>query len=240
MSLETALRATEILLALALLQQSLEHIFWARAERRTFFIRAALAIVLLTGWQSIWVLAALTAQSVVLLHRFGGAYNGGSDRLALLILFCLTAASFLPPGCGREVAFGYLALQVLLSYVVSGQVKIANAAWRRGQALADVFAFSAYPVSQQVRGLHRFSGLMRAASWAVMTLELLLPLALISRETLLLALGCALAFHLANAILFGLNRFLWIWPAGYPALLWLQGLVDPLVGWHAPTMFWGG
>ena len=30
-------------------------------------------------------------------------------------------------------------------------------------------------------------------------------------------------FHLANACLFGLNRFFWTWLAVYPAILWLQG-----------------
>jgi hypothetical protein len=36
------------------------------------------------------------------------------------------------------------------------------------------------------------------------------------------ALGIAVLFHLANACLFGLNRFVWVWIAAYPAILWLQ------------------
>ena len=32
----------------------------------------------------------------------------------------------------------------------------------------------------------------------------------------------ATLFHLGNALLFGLNRFFWIWLAAYPALLWFQ------------------
>jgi hypothetical protein len=35
-------------------------------------------------------------------------------------------------------------------------------------------------------------------------------------------LALAAAFHLANACLFGLNRFFWVWLAAYPSLIWLQ------------------
>ena len=35
-------------------------------------------------------------------------------------------------------------------------------------------------------------------------------------------LAVAATFHLANACLFGLNRFFWTWLAVYPAILWLQ------------------
>jgi hypothetical protein len=42
----------------------------------------------------------------------------------------------------------------------------------------------------------------------------------------LAALALTAAFHLANACLFGLNRFLWVWLAAYPSLIWLQARVD--------------
>jgi hypothetical protein len=42
---------------------------------------------------------------------------------------------------------------------------------------------------------------------------------------LVLALILAAWFHIANACLFGLNRFVWFWVAAYPSILWLQGRV---------------
>lgn len=59
-------------------------------------------------------------------------------------------------------------------------------------------------------------------SWAVMLFELVFPLALVSQPTLIAALTIAALFHLANACLFGLNRFFWTWIAVYPILFWLQ------------------
>jgi hypothetical protein len=62
-------------------------------------------------------------------------------------------------------------------------------------------------------------------SWAVMLFEIAFPLTLISQPTLMVGLALAAVFHLANACLFGLNRFFWTWLAVYPAIVWLQGRV---------------
>jgi hypothetical protein len=59
-------------------------------------------------------------------------------------------------------------------------------------------------------------------SWAVISFELLFPLALLTHLTLIIGLAIAAIFHFANACLFGLNRFFWIWLAAYPSILWLQ------------------
>jgi hypothetical protein len=37
-------------------------------------------------------------------------------------------------------------MQLVLSYFISGWVKVVNGDWRSGAALRDVFLFSAYPV----------------------------------------------------------------------------------------------
>jgi hypothetical protein len=38
-------------------------------------------------------------------------------------------------------------------------------------------------------------------------------------------LAIAAVFHLTNAVVFGLNRFLWAWLAAFPALLfWVERL----------------
>lgn len=222
MSFDTALRLSEILLALAMIQQSLEHLHGSPAEARLFSLRLGLSICLLAGGYPDLILLMLLAHGVVVLWWFQGPYNGGSDKLGLLILICLCAVHWLPEPVWQELAFGYLALQLLLSYFISGQVKIVKAAWRSGQALGDVFRFSAYPASQELRRLAHHPQLMWVGAWVVMGFELLFPLALLNQTMLLSALAIALLFHLANACLFGLNRFLWTWPAAFPSLIWLQ------------------
>ncbi len=227
MSLDSAIRLTEVLLALALIQQSLEHLGARQDERRLHGPRVLACLPLLLGFAAPWACLALLAFGVMILRRFHGPYNGGSDRMSLLVLCCLTLALFMPDERWRAVAFGYLAAQLTLSYFISGWVKIINPDWRGGVALRDVFSFSAYPVGENLRGWADHPGLLRVMSWAVMGFELLFPLCLISRPALIVGLAVAAMFHFANACLFGLNRFFWIWLAAYPSLIWFQERLFP-------------
>lgn len=223
MTLDFALRLTEILLAWALLLPSAEHLAAKDVrEKYLFAVRGVLCVWLFTGIASQYALLALTGWSFLILHRFQGPYNGGSDRMGLLVLYCLTLAENLPALRWQELAFGYLGFQLVLSYFISGWVKIRNPDWRNGKALRDVFLFSAYPVSEDLRRLTERPRLLLIAGWSVIIFELLFPLSLISPITLIPALVLAAAFHFSNACFFGLNRFFWAWLSAYPSLIWLQ------------------
>ncbi len=221
MTFETALRLTEILLGWAILQASLEHLSLPHMPRMLFALRATLAVILILGLNSAFTLPLLLLISILLLHHFQGPYNGGADKMGFLILTCLTLARLAPPAWA-ELALAYLAAQLILSYFISGQIKIMNPEWRTGRALSDVFAYSAYPVSESLRALAHKPGLTFTASWVVMLFELIFPLAFFHATALYLALIIAAFFHLSNACFFGLNRFFWTWLAAYPALIWLQ------------------
>jgi hypothetical protein len=223
MTLDAAARLTEILLALAYLQQGAEHLRRFADERWLFGARIVLCLGVIAGLAQPWPLVGLALLSLVILHRFQGPYNGGADRMGLLALWCLALTHLLPTLKGREIAFGYLGAQLVLSYFIAGAVKIANPDWRSGRALAQVFAHSAYPVSESLRALADRPRLLLTLSWAVMLFETALPLTLLSPLGLAVGLTVAASFHLANACLFGLNRFFWTWLAVYPALFWLQG-----------------
>lgn len=223
MSFETALRLTELLLALAVLQQALEHLtgpfLW---DRLLAAARAVLAIALISlPWPGLCSVALLL-HHLVLLHRYDGPYNGGADRMILLVTIGLAAGHLAPGHWGGELALAYLAAQLTLSYFMSGLVKVLNPDWRSGRALADVFLFSTYPVSEQLRGLAARSHLLWVGSWGVILFELAFPVGLLHPLALFGALVIAFGFHLANACLFGLNRFVWAWAAAYPSLIWLQ------------------
>ncbi len=222
MNFDDAVRTTEILLGFAFFQQSAEHLVGPKDEQRLFFPRALLSLLLLFGIYPQWVCLALVLLGLGMLKRFAGPYNGGCDRMSLLILCCLCLSYFLPTAHGKEAVFGYAAVQLVLSYWSAGWVKFINPEWRHGRALRDVFLFSAYPVSEAMRGWANKPRLLWAMSWGVMLFELFFPFALITQTTLVIALVLAACFHVTNAFLFGLNRFFWIWLAAYPSILWLQ------------------
>ena len=223
MTLEFAVRATEILLSLAFIQQSIELLGARGIEKILFAVRIALSLLLLIGFQTPWVCLGLVILTLLLLHRFQGPYNGGSDRMGILILCSLCLTDFLTATPLKELAFGYLALQLILSYFISGWVKIVNPDWRTGRALNDVFRFSAYPASENLRSWANYPHILFAMSWAVILFEIFFPLALLNQTTLYIGLLVAAMFHFSNACFFGLNRFFWIWLAAYPSLIWLQG-----------------
>lgn len=223
MTLDAAIRLTEVLLALAFIQQGVEHLRRFRDERVLFMARTALCALVILGIGRPWPLVGMALLSLATLHRFQGPFNGGSDRMGLLALWCLVLSQLLPTEKAREIAFGYLGAQLVLSYLIAGWVKMRNPDWRSGRALRQVFAFSTYPVSEGVRGWAARPRVLLAASWAVILFELAFPLTLVSQPALVVGLTVAAAFHLANACLFGLNRFFWTWLAVYPAIVWLQG-----------------
>lgn len=222
MSLELAIRLTEILLALVFIQQSLEHLYATPRERPIFIIRILVCVLLLLDIFSPWNCYLLLAINIALLHRYQGPYNGGSDRMGLLILCCLCLTHATNSPIIKEIAFGYLAIQLVLSYVIAGWVKILNPDWRNGQALRDVFTFSAYPASESLHQWADRPQFLWIASWSVIMLELLVPFALLTPATLAVGLIFAAGFHFGNAYFFGLNRFFWTWLAAYPSIIWLQ------------------
>ncbi|MDA0772852.1 MAG: HTTM domain-containing protein [Cyanobacteria bacterium] len=222
MSLVEAIRLTEIFLALALLQQSLEHLRATQDERKLFIPRIILSILLLAGLWTSWISILLLIHSIIILKHFDGPYNGGSDRMSLLILSCLGLIHLMPSSQLQGYIFGYLALQLILSYFIAGFCKIVNREWWSGQALQDLFHFSAYPASEALRSWADHPKILFLASWISILFELLFPLTLLNQDLLIIGLLAAMVFHLANAYLFGLNRFVWAWLAAYPSLLWLQ------------------
>jgi len=210
MTFETALRLTEILLGFAIAQQSAEHLVRTIDNRPLFALRLVCAAFLMTGLPPLPALLVLVAIGLWMLHRFQGPYNGGSDKMTTLVLWCLTAAHLAPSGIWSELFIAYLGVQLILC---------------SGAALADVFAYSAYPVGQNLRALAQKPRMLLAGSWAVIGFEVLFPLALLHPIALLGALTLAAIFHFSNACLFGLNRFFWAWISAFPSLIWLQGRI---------------
>ncbi|MFN7982540.1 MAG: HTTM domain-containing protein [Vicinamibacterales bacterium] len=222
MIFEQAQRLTEVLLALAVLQQALEHLVVPTRDRGWFVVQAILAFAVADGGAPAYTQGALLVACTATIRHFRGPYNGGSDRMRLLVLGCLWLSHLSSSPTWRQIFLGYLAVQVLLSYVVAGVVKLVNPEWRDGRALRDVFLFSVYPVSESLRRWAGQPSALLVASWAIMLIEVAFPLALAHVMALKIALGVALAFHIGNACLFGLNRFVWAWVAAYPSLLWFQ------------------
>jgi hypothetical protein len=153
--------------------------------------------------------------------RFRGAANGGSDSMTMLLLIALGVASLAGlRGLMCRAALLYIAVQVTFSYVIAGLAKLRQPDWRNGRALCHFVASSPYgePVwLQRILG-RPYCGLL--LSWFVMAFECGFPLAWIDQRLCMGLMLLGFGFHLTNAYVFGLNRFVFAWLAAYPALLY--------------------
>ena len=237
MSLYWALILTRWLTGIAILLQSLELLeverkvraFWPwRILRREYpaILRPGLSLVLgdrnffLLIWARVLgsllllfhsnglLLLFLLVSSYLVNLRWRGTYNGGSDVMTFLLLGSLTVAEFFSSSPKIVSAcLWYVALQSILSYFVAGWVKLAKPSWRSGEAL------------KQFLKLHRVKLKVGVqAAWAIMLFEAAFPIILVIPSLTIPILIAAFIFHLLNAYLLGLNRFVFVWLATYPAI----------------------
>lgn len=253
LDLPLAIRAFEVLLGWSLLLQSAEYLRlialdrvgdWhiQRAEvpsarirqvldflyRPTLYagmlgLRATLALVLMLGQAGPVSAVLLFGMALLLLLRWRGAFNGGSDFMTLVGLTGLLLAHvlglFTDPAKAWHVALWYVAVQSLSSYFVSGWVKLMRPEWRSGRAMTVFLDNGVYgPLPQS--SIYRWPPLAMLCSWCFTLWEGLFPLALL--DVRLAALFCAIAtvFHFLVFWFFGLNRFFWAWLSTFPAILY--------------------
>lgn len=190
----------------------LDPAFGARGFTAVLLTQLALALAL--PWLAHPALpVALLVATLAVGARFRGSYAGGSDAMTAVVLVGLALAPLSP-----RAGLGYIAAQLVLSYVVAGAGKLADPAWRRGDTLPALLALPAYHAPAAIRRLPPRA--LAAAGYAVIAFEIGFPLALLGPRAAAGAIALGLAFHLANAVVLGLNRFLWAWLAAYPALVW--------------------
>ena len=187
-----------------------------------FVLFAQLASALVLPWlaQPVWPWLAF-ATTLAVAVRFRGSYNGGSDSMLLVVLLGLAIARSGAP----DVGLGLVAAQLVLSYVLAGIAKLREPRWRDGTALAALVALPSYGVPATLVAALRRPALSRAAGYALLAFECGFPIAFVDPRACRALLVIAALFHLGNAIVFGLNRFLWAWLAAFPALLfWVDRL----------------
>ena len=164
--------------------------------------------------------------SVLILIRWRGAFNGGSDFMSLVVQSGLVLASLLQPLLGEDLAWQaglwFITIQAVTSYFISGAVKLRYAGWRNGHALPFMLDGGVYgPLAGD--SLFRKPVIAVCCSWAFIVWECAFPLALLHAPTVVLWCGIAALFHFLVFWHFGLNRFFWAWCASFPAIIHCAG-----------------
>ena len=171
-------------------------------------------------------LLILFVTSLLVCLRWRGTFNGGSDYMTIVILLSLLVSALFPEN--DAVALGavwYISLQTISSYFVSGVAKLKRKNWRNGTALPGFVDTAVYGSPTMLKTFLAIPGMGLVASWGIIVFECSLPAAILHPAYCIIYVTLALAFHLANFYLFGLNRFLYVWLAAYPAMLFCSRFV---------------
>jgi len=151
--------------------------------------------------------------------RWRGTFNGGADYMTVLVLLVLsTDALFHPSPIVRLGCLWYLSIHTILSYFISGALKLRDADWRSGRALQRFLSSPPYDPPVFFVNLSKHPRLMLLGSWTILAFEVSFPLCVANPRICAVYVCAALVFHLMNVAAFGLNRFLFAWSAAYPAL----------------------
>lgn len=207
----------------AVLRPFLRWCFGSRPYGLLLVLRLLLGLGLMAGWHGLWLSLPLMAIAVLLLLRWRGAFNGGSDFMTLVGLSGLLLVDVLTPGWGQDLAWRaglwWVTLQLITSYFMSGWVKLKHQGWRDGTALPlflDTGIYGPLPASS----LWRHPVLARVVAWGFILWEGLFALVMMDIRWAWIGCGIGALFHFLVFWYFGLNRFFWAWLATYPALLY--------------------
>ena len=167
--------------------------------------------------------ALFVAASIGLLLMLRTSYgNDGADQMLLIVLVASASVRLIGSQDALEYALWFIALQCLLSYVTSGLGKLAGRSWRDGAGLVGVLNTSTYGMRRVAASLERHRGLAVLLSWTIIVTEIAFPLVLVVPDPwVAVMLAGGLAFHVASAIVMGLNAFVWAFGATYPAIAFL-------------------
>jgi len=199
--------------------------------RAILVIQIVAAVVLAIGTAPVATIACL----IVLIVSHAGliALSGEfwADGAAKMGMIAMAGALLVAIGVrGHDAAIVLAGIivtggQLTLSYAVAGFSKLAVGAWRDGSEFQRTMAADTWGHPFAAR-LARHRPVALAASWGVMLLEAAFPLALLApMPWLVAALALMLLFHVATAMLMGLNLFPWAFAAAYPAVLALGRVV---------------
>jgi hypothetical protein len=141
--------------------------------------------------------------------------------------YLLSAKNHLP-----LAGFYFICLQATLSYVTAGIAKAISPAWRSGKALPAVINTATYGNRGFSTLLAKRTEISGILCWAVILFECAFPIALIAPRWLLISLLImGLGFHISNAVMMGLNVFVWSFLGTYPAIFLVNAHIRRMIPW---------
>lgn len=185
----------------------------------------AIALLIIPG---IWTFSeaplflAIVLTSLLINYRspFG---QDGSDQMSTIVVIVLFLFHINPENTIiAQAGIWFIALQSLLSYFTAGYFKAKGKKWTtHPNAVFLIFNTSTYGSKPIAGYLQNKQQIITFLTWSTVAVEATFPLVLITGYPgMILFLGWGLGFHLMNALVMGLNSFLWAFLATYGAIIY--------------------
>jgi hypothetical protein len=176
----------------------------------------------------------LATGTALLTHwrQFGVGVLGG-DRMRLCVLGALSIGELAPESRRVQLAtLAFIAGQSVLAYTTSGLLKFRKTMeWRDGTAIGLLLRHELLGDAALSDWLLRNPGINRLATWCILALEVLFPLALLGGPPVAAVfVGAVFLMHLAIGHWIGLAPFFWAFLATYPAVLFCSQWVWEAMG----------
>lgn len=203
------------------LRSTCDHLFRPQTQRVHLGFRILLAVTLFWG-SNLFSCTILFLSTIIVLIRWRGTFNGGSDFMTIVALTGLLighlASIWWPPALAWRAGLWYVTIHTLTSYFISGAIKLGHVHWRSGRALTvflDTAIYGPLPASS----LWHQPAITRLAAWSFILWECAAPLVLLGPVWAIGFCMIAAVFHGLVFWYFGLNRFFWAWAVSFPALI---------------------
>lgn len=211
----------------ASIQRLFDWLYCERVHSLHLLLRMGAALSLYAG-SSMVSASLLFLSTIVILIRWRGAFNGGSDFMTIVALTGLMIAHWsqliVGPVMAWQAGLGYVAIQAMTSYFISGAIKLFSKEWRNGTALPYFLDGGLHgPLSPT--SVFRRRAIAILCSWSFILWECAVPLVLIGPRFAAAYCVVALLFHFLVFVFFGLNRFVWAWVVNFPAIIYCATLV---------------
>lgn len=190
---------------------------------------AALIIVVLVEASPAVPLAAIVVANALLTLRLPAGLTG-ADQMANVVSLALLIGQLAGTPGARAATLAFIGLQSCLAYATAGFAKYGQVGWHDGSFIREIFSTRALGHPTVARWMQQPGRLPALTGKVVVIGECAFPLLLMMpSEVMIVGLCLGVVFHLAAALVMGLNTFLWVFPATYPAVIFLGEWVQSVV-----------
>lgn len=178
---------------------------------------------------------ALSLLLIVLAIRGADGKNGADHMAKMMFLAIFAGTLSTSPWVWRSTLY-FITGQLIIAYSTSGWIRMRERGWWNGSLLIRVLRQEGYGNRFAWSLAKRAPSAAAVGSSIVLLFECLsLPALLLPPDALLVFLALGVCFHIANALIIGLNTFFWTFVSAYPAYWFtsqmlresLAGLVHP-------------